>query len=220
MSAHMKKELEKLKKLIFSLGTQVDENVEMAARAFDEGDTAIVQKVIQNDKNIDQLEVEVEEACLKALALYQPVAIDLRFIVAVLKMTNDLERMSDLAAGVAKNALIYNDRKEQNIASISLSPMSELVTSIVRKSIDSLLQLDSDLAREVTQDDQVIDEMKREMKANILNAINQDSTKTEPLVALLMASNRLERIGDHATNIAEDVIYMVEAEIVRHQDLG
>ena len=137
MSVHMKKELEKLKKLIFSLGTQVDENVEMAARAFDLGDTSIVKKVIQNDKNIDQLEVEVEEACLKALALYQPVAIDLRFIVAVLKMTNDLERMSDLAAGVAKNALIYNDRKEQNIASISLSPMSELVTSIVRKSIDS-----------------------------------------------------------------------------------
>ena len=102
MSVHMKKELEKLKKLIFSLGTQVDENVEMAARAFDLGDTSIVEKVIQNDKNIDQLEVEVEEACLKALALYQPVAIDLRFIVAVLKMTNDLERMSDLAAGVAK----------------------------------------------------------------------------------------------------------------------
>ena len=219
MSAHMKKELEKLKKLIFSLGTQVDENVEMAARAFDLGDTSMVEKVIQNDKNIDQLEVEVEEACLKALALYQPVAIDLRFIVAVLKMTNDLERMSDLAAGVAKNALIYNDRKEQNIASISLSPMSELVTSIVRKSIDSLLQLDSDLAREVTQEDQVIDEMKREMKANIIKAINQDPAKTEPLVALLMASNRLERIGDHATNIAEDVIYMVEAEIVRHQDL-
>tara|TARA_X000000368_G_scaffold61734_1_gene43601 strand:- start:403 stop:1056 length:654 start_codon:yes stop_codon:yes gene_type:complete len=217
----MKKELEKLKKLIFSLGTQVDENVEMAARAFDLGDISIVEKVIQTDKNIDQLEVEVEEACLKALALYQPVAIDLRFIVAVLKMTNDLERMSDLAAGVAKNAIIYNDRKERkNIASISLSPMSELVTSIVRKSIDSLLQLDSDLAREVTQDDQVIDEMKTEIKANILDAINQDPKQTEPLVALLMASNRLERIGDHATNIAEDVIYMVEAEIVRHQDLG
>ena len=163
----MKKELEKLKKLIFSLGTQVDENVEMAAHAFDLGDISIVEKVIQTDKNIDQLEVEVEEACLKALALYQPVAIDLRFIVAVLKMTNDLERMSDLAAGVAKNAIIYNDRKERkNIASISLSPMSELVTSIVRKSIDSLLQLDSDLAREVTQDDQVIDEMKTEIKAN------------------------------------------------------
>ena len=221
MSAHMKKELEKLKKLIFSLGTQVDENVEMAAHAFDLGDISIVEKVIQTDKNIDQLEVEVEEACLKALALYQPVAIDLRFIVAVLKMTNDLERMSDLAAGVAKNAIIYNDRKERkNIASISLSPMSELVTSIVRKSIDSLLQLDSDLAREVTQDDQVIDEMKTEIKANILHAINQDPKQTEPLVALLMASNRLERIGDHATNIAEDVIYMVEAEIVRHQDLG
>ena len=220
MSRHLEHELEDLKKLIFSLGTQVEENVELALKSFEENLPSLVDQVFKNDSDIDQLEVKVEETCLKILALHQPVAVDLRFIIAVLKMTNDLERMSDLAAGVAKNAIIFNDRKEQNIASISLSPMSSLVTSIVRKSIDSLLQLDSDLAREVTQDDQVIDEMKREIKADIINAINQDPTKTESLVALLMASNRLERIGDHATNIAEDVIYMVEAEIVRHQDLG
>ena len=219
MSVHMKKELDKLKKLIFALGTQVDENVELAAQAFDNGDNALVEKVIQSDKNVDQLEVEVEEACLKALALYQPVAIDLRFIVAVLKMTNDLERMSDLAAGVAKNAILYNKRKDTAL-SISLNPLSDLVTSIVRKCIDSLLQLDAELAREVTQDDQEIDSMKKDIKTRIQDAISKEPSETESLIALLMASNRLERIGDHATNIAEDVIYMVEAEIVRHQDLG
>lgn len=219
MSVHMKKELDKLKKLIFALGTQVDENVELAAQAFDKGDNALVEKVIQSDKNVDQLEVEVEEACLKALALYQPVAIDLRFIVAVLKMTNDLERMSDLAAGVAKNAILYNKRKDTAL-SISLNPLSDLVTSIVRKCIDSLLQLDAELAREVTQDDQEIDSMKKDIKTKIQDAISKEPSETESLIALLMASNRLERIGDHATNIAEDVIYMVEAEIVRHQDLG
>ena len=219
MSVHMKKELDKLKKLIFALGTQVDENVELAAQAFDKGDNALVEKVIQSDKNVDQLEVEVEEACLKALALYQPVAIDLRFIVAVLKMTNDLERMSDLAAGVAKNAILYNKRKDTAL-SISLNPLSDLVTSIVRKCIDSLLQLDAELAREVTQDDQEIDNMKKDIKTKIQDAIFKEPSETESLIALLMASNRLERIGDHATNIAEDVIYMVEAEIVRHQDLG
>ena len=165
MSVHMKKELDKLKKLIFALGTQVDENVELAAQAFDKGDNALVEKVIQSDKNVDQLEVEVEEACLKALALYQPVAIDLRFIVAVLKMTNDLERMSDLAAGVAKNAILYNKRKDTAL-SISLNPLSDLVTSIVRKCIDSLLQLDAELAREVTQDDQEIDSMKKDRMTN------------------------------------------------------
>ena len=219
MSVHMKKELDKLKKLIFALGTQVDENVGLAAQAFDKGDNALVEKVIQSDKNVDQLEVEVEEACLKALALYQPVAIDLRFIVAVLKMTNDLERMSDLAAGVAKNAILYNKRKDTAL-SISLNPLSDLVTSIVRKCIDSLLQLDAELAREVTQDDQEIDSMKKDIKTKIQDAISKEPSETESLIALLMASNRLERIGDHATNIAEDVIYMVEAEIVRHQDLG
>ena len=219
MSVHMKKELDNLKKLIFALGTQVDENVELAAQAFDKGDNALVEKVIQSDKNVDQLEVEVEEACLKALALYQPVAIDLRFIVAVLKMTNDLERMSDLAAGVAKNAILYNKRKNTAL-SISLNPLSDLVTSIVRKCIDSLLQLDAELAREVTQDDQEIDSMKKDIKTKIQDAISKEPSETESLIALLMASNRLERIGDHATNIAEDVIYMVEAEIVRHQDLG
>ena len=219
MSVHMKKELDKLKKLIFALGTQVDDNVELAAQAFDKGDNALVEKVIQSDKNVDQLEVEVEEACLKALALYQPVAIDLRFIVAVLKMTNDLERMSDLAAGVAKNAILYNKRKNTAL-SISLNPLSDLVTSIVRKCIDSLLQLDAELAREVTHDDQEIDSMKKDIKTKIQDAISKEPSETESLIALLMASNRLERIGDHATNIAEDVIYMVEAEIVRHQDLG
>lgn len=219
MSMHMEKELEKLKKLIFSLGTQVDENVEMAVRAFDQEDTRLGERVIQNDENIDQLEVEIEEACLKALALYQPVAIDLRFVIAVLKMTNDMERMSDLSAGIAKNALIYNKYAKKTLP-LSLSTMGDLVTSIVRKCTQSLLQLDSDLAREVTQDDLSIDQMKISIKSNITDAISNDPGQTEPLIALLMASNRLERIADHATNIAEDVIYMVEAEIVRHQDVG
>ena len=187
MSVHMKKELDKLKKLIFALGTQVDENVELAAQAFDKGDNALVEKVIQSDKNVDQLEVEVEEACLKALALYQPVAIDLRFIVAVLKMTNDLERMSDLAAGVAKNAILYNKRKDTAL-SISLNPLSDLVTSIVRKCIDSLLQLDAELAREVTQDDQEIDSMKKDIKTKIQDAISKEPSETESLIALLMLS--------------------------------
>ena len=219
MSMHMEKELEKLKKLIFSLGTQVDENVEMAVRAFDQEDTRLGERVIQSDENIDQLEVEIEEACLKALALYQPVAIDLRFVIAVLKMTNDMERMSDLSAGIAKHALIYNKYAKKSLP-VNLSAMGDLVTSIVRKCTQSLLQLDSDLAREVTQDDLAIDQMKINIKSNITDAISNDPGQTEPLIALLMASNRLERIADHATNIAEDVIYMVEAEIVRHQDVG
>ena len=102
---------------------------------------------------------------------------------------------------------------------VNLSAMGDLVTSIVRKCTQSLLQLDSDLAREVTQDDLAIDQMKINIKSNITDAISNDPGQTEPLIALLMASNRLERIADHATNIAEDVIYMVEAEIVRHQDV-
>ena len=111
MSRHLEHELEDLKKLIFSLGTQVEENVELALKSFEENLPSLVDQVFKNDSDIDQLEVKVEETCLKILALHQPVAVDLRFIIAVLKMTNDLERISSLASGIAKNSILFNKNK-------------------------------------------------------------------------------------------------------------
>ena len=216
MARHLEKELERLKKLIYSLSARVDESLELAVKSFQESDIELARKVIHDDRNIDDLELEVEEECLKALALYQPVAIDLRFIISVMKMTSDLERIGDLAADIAKNGIHINQSAKPKVP-LDLHQMTYLVKTIVRKSLDSLINIDSYLAREVIKDDQEIDSMKAEMKDEIIQALQREPEHAESLITLLAITHRLERIGDHASNIAEDVIYMVEAEIVRHQ---
>lgn len=216
MAKHLEKELERLKKLIYSLSARVDESVDLAVKSFQENDTELAQKVIDNDTVIDDLEVEVEEECLKALALYQPVAIDLRFIIAVMKMNNDFERIGDLAADIAKNGIAIHEASKPKIP-LDLHQMSYLVKAIVRKSLDALINIDPYLAREVIKDDDEINTMKADMKDEIVAALQREPEHAEALITLLAVTHRLERIGDHATNIAEDVIYMAEAEIVRHQ---
>ena len=216
MARHLEKELERLKKLIYTLIARVDENLELAVKSFQDNDTELAEKVILDDKRIDDMEVELEEACLKALALYQPVAIDLRFIIAVMKMNSDLERIGDLAADIAKNGIAINQAKKPKVP-LDLHQMTYLVKTIVRKSLDALINIDAYLAREVIHDDEEINHMKAEMKAEIVLALQREPEHAESLITLLAITHRLERIGDHACNIAEDVIYMVEAEIVRHQ---
>ncbi len=216
MAKHLEKELDRLKKLIYTLSARVDENLELAVKSFQEKDDELARKVIEDDHVIDDLEVEVEEECLKALALYQPVAIDLRFIIAVMKMNSDLERIGDLAADIAKNGIYVHKAAKPRIP-LDLHQMTYLAKAIVRKSLDSLLNIDAYLAREVLRDDEEINAMKSEMKQEIVKALQREPEHAEALITLLAVTHRLERIGDHACNIAEDVIYMVEADIVRHQ---
>lgn len=218
MAKHLEKELERLKKLIYSLSARVDESLELAVKSIQNGDIELAEKVMADDAMIDEMEIDVEEECLKALALYQPVAIDLRFIIAVMKLNSDLERIGDLAADIAKNGIAINRAAKPKIP-LDLHQMSYLVKAIVRKSLDALVNIDPYLAREVLKDDEEINEMKSEMKQEIIAALKRDPASAEPLMTMLIVTNRLERIGDHACNIAEDVIYMVEAEIVRHRAL-
>ena len=152
MAKHLEKELERLKKLIYTLSAQVDENLELAVKSIQENDVKLAQSVIKDDRNIDDLEIEVEEECLKALALYQPVAIDLRFIIAVMKMNSDLERIGDLAADIAKNGILISEAPKPRVP-LDLHQMTYLVKTIVRKALDSLINIDTYLAREVIRDD-------------------------------------------------------------------
>lgn len=216
MAKHLEKELDRLRKLIYTLGARVDESLELAVKSLQESDIELARRVMEGDHLIDDMEVEVEEECLKALALYQPVAIDLRFIVAVMKMNSDLERIGDLAADIAKNGIYINQAPKPKIP-LDLHQMAYLAKAIVRKSLDSLLNIDAYLAREVLRDDEEINAMKSEMKAEIVEALKREPEHAESLITLLAVTHRLERIGDHACNLAEDVIYMVEADIVRHQ---
>ncbi|MGA2916163.1 MAG: phosphate signaling complex protein PhoU [Sedimentisphaerales bacterium] len=216
MPKHLQREIENLKKSILNLSAQVESAVHEAAIAIEQRDSVLAQKVIDNDIVIDRQEVEVEEECLKTLALHQPVAIDLRFIIAILKINNDLERIGDLAVNIAQRAVFLATQPKPDI-SFDFSGMADVAQSMLKKSIDALVNLDIALAQEVRGSDDTIDVMNREMYQKVQKSILAHPQQIAPLIQLLSVSRHLERIADHATNIAEDVIYMVEGRIVRHK---
>lgn len=216
MTKHFQNEIERLKKHILYLAAMVEKSLIASVQSFNDRNLEIADEVIDSDQKIDAQEVEVEEECLKILALHQPVAADLRYVVAVLKIDNDLERIADLAVNIAKrtkNIVLSGEIKEP----INLGEMVELAIKMVRESVDALVQNDTVKASQVILND---DEMDLYHKQNY--KIGQEHIKTNPeateyYINLLSVSRNLERIADHATNIAEDVIYMIEGEIVRHK---
>ncbi|MGA3050321.1 MAG: phosphate signaling complex protein PhoU [Chitinispirillaceae bacterium] len=217
MSEHFHKEIERLKNRAFSLSTLVEENVGRAVRAFGEKNENLARRVIETDAVIDTLEIEVEEECLKILALYQPVAVDLRFIVAVLKMNTDFERIGDLAVNIAERALALLRLPATDLAT-QVDEIIEKVRGMLKNCLDSLVNLDADLARRVCADDDDVDEFYRSMYDKVNQKILESPTAEmiDDTLQLLSISRHLERIADHATNIAEDVIYMIEGVIYRH----
>ncbi|MCU0916116.1 MAG: phosphate signaling complex protein PhoU [Planctomycetes bacterium] len=216
MSAHLFREIENLKRAILTLGAMAETAVRDATHAIADRNEELARRVIRNDDALDEMEVQIEESCLKTLALYQPVAIDLRFIVAVLKINNDLERVGDLAVNVAERAAFLATQPPVHIA-FDFPAMARKAQEMLRKSLDSLVNLSAGLAREVLLGDDEIDAMNRQMYGIVQEAIHTHPDTTESLIHLLSASRHLERIADHATNIAEDVIYMIEGIIVRHK---
>ncbi|NLE28674.1 MAG: phosphate signaling complex protein PhoU [Phycisphaerae bacterium] len=218
MAKHMEREIENLKKRILSLGAVVEDIVQKSARSIKTRDAGMAQDVIDFDIEIDQTEVVVEEECLKILALHQPVASDLRFIVAVLKINNDLERIGDLAVNIAERAVFLASQKQfKPIIFFDFEEMARKTQSMLKRSLDALVNADTELAREVCAADDEVDAMNREMYLQVQNVIKAHPEQAESLIHMLSASRHLERIADHATNIAEDVIYMIEGEIVRHR---
>jgi len=216
MAKHLQREIENLKKKLLALGARVETSVRDAALSIEQQDTDLAQKVIDDDIEIDNTEVEVEEDCLKILALHQPVAIDLRFIVAVLKINNDLERIGDLAVNVAERAVFLASQAKVNISS-DLIDMAQSAQSMLKESLDALINHDAELAHKVCASDDIVDDMNRQMYLKVQDAIVKKPEQISTLIHLLSASRHLERIADHTTNIAEDVIYMVEGQIIRHK---
>ncbi|NNL41444.1 MAG: phosphate signaling complex protein PhoU [Desulfobacterales bacterium] len=218
MTKHFHRELEKIKKKILSLGTMVEENVRMAIKAIEEFDGAIAKKIISSDFKIDEMEVEVEEECLKIMALHQPVAVDLRFLVAVIKINNDLERIGDQAVNIAQRVKTIT-KKEGYDFIFDYSVMAEKAETMLKMSLDALVNLDEDLAFKVMLLDDEVDAKKEEAYNLIKAAISENPDNVSYLINLLLISRHLERLADHATNIAEEVVYMIEGEIVRHGKL-
>lgn len=216
MSVILNNEISKLKKSILILCGMVEEAVVDAVDAVMSNDRKKAERVVDNDVEIDHFELDVEEECLKILALHQPVAGDLRYVIACLKMNNDLERIGDLAVNIAKRALSYYSMSTTEIP-IDLRPLTECTKTALSKSLDSLIKLDADLAAEGLAYDDIIDEMNRENHAKLIDLMHQHPENVERYLNILNVSKHLERIGDCATNIDEDIIYMVKGAIVRHR---
>ena len=217
MSIHLQNELRKLKKKIFSQCTVVEENLRFAIKSLLDKDKQLADKVIAKDNEIDSFEIEIEEDCLKMLALYQPVATDLRMIVSILKINSDLERVGDLAENIAQRSKTLADI-EGEIPDFDFNDMCNISLKMLNDSIDSLVDLDIKKAQVVIDTDNEIDDMNSKMYDIFVDEVTKDPKKMKFYLNYLSVSRHLERIADHATNISEDVIYMIEGTIVRHAD--
>jgi len=215
MSQHLLRDLERVKKAITTLGAMVEEATNKAITAFLERRSDLAEAVIAGDSKIDEKEIEVEDECLKTLALHQPVAGDLRFLITVLKVNNDLERIGDLAVNIAERSAYLAEQKPLAAPS-QLRQMADSVRTMLNSCLDALVERDPAKAKEVRRMDDAVDSAHRTIWSEL-----QDKMVADPAVAkranhVLSAAYQLERIADHATNIAEDIIFLVEGQIVRH----
>lgn len=216
MAIHFMRELDNLKKLSLTMAAMVEENLRLAVKAAIERNEPLARKVIEADHDIDRQEVAVEEECLKILALYQPVANDLRFVVAMIKINHDLERIGDLAVNIAERAILLAQRPPVT-GDYNLRRLADAALMMVSRSLDALINQDAKLAREIWLSDDEVDSLNRSLLDAVEADLEKRPSELRSLLALTSISRTLERIADHATNISKDVIYMIEGDIVRHR---
>lgn len=214
--SHLQREIDRLKRKMLALGALVEEDLRLAVQAIDERDPALAQRVIAADLVIDEQEVDVEEECLKILALYQPVARDLRLLIATVKINSELERIGDLAANIAERAVDFAALAPSPVPP-ALRVLTDRVARIVEWALDALVRQDARLARRVLAADDEIDALYAGLVGELKGRVRDDLSDLDSAFLMFGVSRHLERVADHATNIAEDVLYMVEGEIYRHQ---
>jgi len=215
MAKHFQRELEKIKKSILSLGALVEDRVRLAIKSIEKRDAAIAEQVVNMDYEIDEMEVEIEEECLKVLALHQPVAVDLRFLVSVIKINNDLERIADETVNIAYRVKSISKNKDCRFI-FDYALMAEKASAMLKMSLDAMVRLDSDMAFKVCQMDDDVDAFVQGAYEQLKLFICAMPENAGALLNMFLISRHIERIADHATNIAEEVIYVTDGEIVRH----
>ncbi|OGG99440.1 MAG: phosphate transport system regulatory protein PhoU [Candidatus Lambdaproteobacteria bacterium RIFOXYD1_FULL_56_27] len=218
MTIHLQKEIEKLKTMILSMSARVEKNFHDIAEAVVKVDVETAQRIIREEKEINSIELEVEEECLKCLALYQPVAVDLRLIVAILKINNELERINDFSVNAAERVLDLSGLAMES-SPFDIRGMADKVGRMLSMSLDALINMDPQMAVEVCNLDDQVDEINKTIFQQVIAQLKAGSPQVEMLLLFSSISRYLERIADLASNIAEDVVYLVEGEIVRHQNL-
>jgi len=215
MQRHFHEELEALKQTLLAMGGLVEDQIRRVMRALIERDDALAQEVIERDQQVNAYDVEVDETCVSLLALHQPAAGDLRFITTAMKIVTDLERMGDQAVNIAQRVLELN-REPQLKPYIDLPRMAESAQRMVKESLDAFVARDTALARRVCAEDAEVDALNHQIFRELLTFTMADPTTIPRAIRLILIARFLERVADHATNIAEMVIYLVDAKMVRH----
>jgi phosphate transport system protein len=215
MQRHFHEELEALKQTLLAMGGLVEDQIRRVMRALTERNDALAQEVIDRDRQVNAYDVEVDETCVNLLALHQPAAGDLRFITTAMKIVTDLERIGDQAVNIAQRALELN-QEPQLKPYIDLPRMAERAQAMVKDSLDAFVSRDTDLARRVCGADTEVDALKEQIFRELLTFMMADPRAIPRAIRLILISRFLERVADHATNIAEMVIYLVEGKMVRH----
>jgi phosphate transport system protein len=215
MQRHFHEELDALKQTLLAMGGLVEDQIRRAMRALVERDDALAQEVIDRDRQVNTYDVEVDEQCVNLLALHQPAAGDLRFITTAMKIVTDLERIGDQAVNIGQRVLELN-REPQLKPYIDLPRMAEKAERMVKESLDAFVARDTELARQVCGKDEEVDALKEQIFRELLTFMMEDPRTIPRAIRVILISRFLERVADHATNIAEMVIYLVEGKMVRH----
>ncbi len=216
MPMHLHRNLDLLKKQVLAVGSLVEEALAKAVRALGERQEDLAREVVQGDQLVDEREIHVEEECLKILALHQPVANDLRYVVAMMKVNNDLERMGDLAGNLAERAIDLAGKEPLAIPP-AIEEMASLARAMLRECLNAVVDRDEGTAQGVLDKDGKVDELHIGLFGTLQEKMLEDPGRIADYVQLLSVSRYLERTADLATNIAEDVIFMVRGEVIRHR---
>ncbi|MCG8684485.1 MAG: phosphate signaling complex protein PhoU [Desulfobacterales bacterium] len=214
MTTHLTRAMHRIKKEILSLGAMVEDRFKKSIYAIKTENLEQAQEIINTDYLVDEREVEVEEECLKTLALYQPVATDLRLITAVIKINNDLERIADYAVNIAQR--YKTSAQNSNKFKYDYTAMAEQAANMLKLSLDALVSMDVDMAYKVREMDEEVNTMRNDAYRIMKDDIRRHPEMVEEIINMYLISRHIERVGDHTKNIAEEVIYLIEGEIIRH----
>lgn len=220
MTTHLQRAIDQIMKQLISLSANVEDSVKHSIEALQENNPQMAKAVYDGDQEIDKRELVIEEECLKIFALYQPVARDLRYLVAILKINNDLERIGDLANHIAYHVMqILAEPILIKPTRLDIIEIYQKVRNMFKKSLDLIVNLNIDTAYEILKADDEVDQMQRSFEKNLIEVIKNDPQDTEVYINYIDIARNLERIADHATNIAEDIIYLIKGDIIRHGSL-
>jgi phosphate transport system protein len=215
METHFQKELQELKEDLLKMAALVEETISMAVQSLVKRDSVLAKKTFEGEDQINRMEIDIEDTCLKLLALMHPMAADLRFITSAMKIITDLERMGDQAVNIAERAISLN-QEPQLKPYIDIPKMAEIAQSMVKDALDAFVNSDSKLALSVCERDDMVDGLNDQVFRELLTFMMSDPQTITRAVHLMIVCRCLERIADHATNIAEDVIFLVDARVIKH----